>query len=282
MSTIEYIDKLYEKKPSEDRYHIGCSEIGHKCDRWLWLSFRHAYTPRFDGRMLRLFQLGHTWEQFFINDLILSGAEFKQTSSHGKQFSVGFDYHISGSLDGIILSGLKEMPDQEMVAEFKTHSSKSFDYLERVGLRRARPQHYTQVQLYMHGTGLKYAYYLAECKNDCRRWSDVISYNKKFAEKALGRAIDITMSGSLPSMKFTDPSCFDCKYCLANKMCYNYHNIINKNCRTCNHSAPLEDSTWVCKKFDSEIPQDYQLKSHACFEIHPDLRSARLELIECN
>ena len=100
MTTTDHIDDLWVKKPIESRYHLGCSGIGHKCDRKLWISFRHVFTEQFDGRMLRLFRLGHDWEQFFVRDLLEAGVDIIDQDlsfDDGRQLSVDFGYHISQS-----------------------------------------------------------------------------------------------------------------------------------------------------------------------------------------
>ena len=48
------IDKHHESLAEPPRPHMGCSQLGHPCDRWLWLSFRWAIQPQFPGRILRL------------------------------------------------------------------------------------------------------------------------------------------------------------------------------------------------------------------------------------
>ena len=52
------IDKHHESLAEPPRPHMGCSQLGHPCDRWLWLSFRWAVQSQFPGRILRLFRGG--------------------------------------------------------------------------------------------------------------------------------------------------------------------------------------------------------------------------------
>ena len=128
-STIQsLIDKYHESKPDEPRPHMGCSSLGHACDRWLWLSFRWAVKPKFSGRVLRLFRRGHNEESTIVGDLRAIGIDVRNTSAHQSRVDLGC--HVSGSLDGVIESGLPEAPKKRHVVEFKTHSKKSFDALE--------------------------------------------------------------------------------------------------------------------------------------------------------
>jgi hypothetical protein len=41
------------------RSHLGASEIGHSCSKYLCFKFRHAIYKKFDGRMYRLLNRGH-------------------------------------------------------------------------------------------------------------------------------------------------------------------------------------------------------------------------------
>jgi len=244
----------------DQRLYLGCSEIGKKCDRALWYSFRHAVYSKFDGRMKRLFQLGHDWERFFVRDLEKIGAVV-----HSDQKEVDFGCHIRGHIDGIVVySG------SEYLAEFKTHSEKSFNYLVSKGVRSAKPQHYVQMQLYMHGLGIDRALYVAANKNTSDLWDDVILYDKKVAEKQIERVRSIVLSMEPPDKLSVDDEVFDCKYCDYQKLCRlrSGHNI---NCRTCSHSTPLENSTWRCELYDQEIPADRQLGQYPCHVIIPSL-----------
>jgi hypothetical protein len=262
---IDKIDKHYESLVDEPRYHLGCSEVGHKCDRWLWLSFRYAIKHQFPGRMRRLFALGHKWEKVFVDYLLSAGVDISHTGKD--QINVDLGCHLKGSVDGIIyIDGKKAM-----TAEFKTANEKSFNYLANNGVYKAKYQHYIQMQLYMHATGTKSALYMAECKNDCRLYADTIKYNKGVAEKAISRAHRIALSNDLPEPISYDRERFECKYCAANAFCYDREPITEINCRTCRFSTPTKDSTWICEKHDRVIPNEHQLTKYDCHQIIPSL-----------
>ena len=63
------IDEHHASQPDEPRGHLGCSLLGHPCERWLWLSFRWAVKEKFQGRILRLFRRGNNEENIIISDL---------------------------------------------------------------------------------------------------------------------------------------------------------------------------------------------------------------------
>lgn len=60
------------------RNHLGASELGEPCWRKLWYGFRWAKQEVFDGRMMRLFNVGHSAEPRFVTYLRGIGFEVKE------------------------------------------------------------------------------------------------------------------------------------------------------------------------------------------------------------
>ena len=207
VNTIQaLIDKHHEAQPEVPRAHLGASTLGHVCDRWLWLSFRWAVQPTFPGRILRLFRRGHEEEANIISDLRAIGVDVRKVSS---QHRVDFGSHVSGSLDAIIDKGVPEAPKTKHIAEFKTHSKKSFDALSKDGVEKSKPEHFVQMQVYMAGTGIDRALYLAVCKDDDRIYTERVKLDKEAAGKACLIRPGIAPSGTT-SFRWT-PSAPDAK-----------------------------------------------------------------------
>ena len=103
------IDKAHQARVSKPRPHLGCSMLGHHCERWMWLSFRWAVIEQFPGRILRLFRRGQNEEAQIISDLRAIGMVV-----NGTQRRVDFGSHVSGSLDGIG-KGVPSAPKTEHV-----------------------------------------------------------------------------------------------------------------------------------------------------------------------
>ena len=108
------IDKHHEKQAEPPRPHMGCSQLGHPCDRWLWLSFRWAVQPQFPGRILRLFRRGQMEEATIVSDLRAIGMDVRTSK---QQARVDFGAHVSGSIDAIIESGVPAAPKKRHVAQ---------------------------------------------------------------------------------------------------------------------------------------------------------------------
>ncbi len=70
-----YCQILY---PAEHRNHLGGSELGKECWRQLWYKFRWVKLEKPDGRVRRLFNVGHMAEPRFISYLRGIGFEVKE------------------------------------------------------------------------------------------------------------------------------------------------------------------------------------------------------------
>jgi len=266
---VTLIDKRHKEVAGrKPRPHMGASTLGHACDRWLWLSFRWAVQPKFPGRILRLFRRGQNEEATIISDLRAIGVDVRRVSA---QHKVDFGSHVSGSLDAIIDKGVPEAPKAKHVAEFKTHSKKSFDALVKDGVEKSKPEHFVQMQVYMHGTQIDRALYVAVCKDDDRIYTERVKYDKYVAEKAIRRGHYITQADTIPPPISTDPSWYQCKFCDAHGFCHWEKTTKHVNCRTCAHATAKPDSTWHCARWDDVIPLDAQHTGCESHVLHPDL-----------
>lgn len=268
-SIVTLIDKHHESKSDEPRSHLGASALGHVCDRWLWLSFRWAVQPKFPGRILRLFRRGQNEEATIISDLRAIGMDVRKLSA---QHRVDFGSHVSGSLDAIIDKGVPEAPKKKHIAEFKTHSKKSFDDLVKNGVEKSKPEHFVQMQVYMHGTDIDRALYLAVCKDNDEIYTERVRYDKEVAEKYIRRGHYLALSDRMPPPISTDPSWYQCKFCDAHEFCHSTRLTEHVNCRTCAHSTAKADSTWRCERHDADgIPIEFQRSACDSHVLHPDL-----------
>lgn len=262
-STAALIDAAQKQDPP--RPHMGASMLGHPCDRWLWLNFRWAVVEEFDGRILRLFRRGHNEEATIMADLEAIGVRVIST-----QGRVNFGAHVSGSVDGV-LENVPEAPKTRHLAEFKTHSLKSFNDLRAKGVEASKPMHFIQMQVYMMGLGLARALYVAVCKDDDRLHIERIKYDEVVASKFVERGRRLALDDRLPPPISTDPSWYQCKFCPAHSFCHGTKLTKQINCRTCALSTPLSDSTWSCERHGPNVPEDWQRTGCDGHVLHPDL-----------
>jgi hypothetical protein len=263
------IDKHHESIQGEPRPHMGASLLGHPCDRWLWLSFRMAVVEKFPGRILRLFRRGQNEEAQVVSDLRAIGLNVQKTGTN--QARVDFGCHVSGSIDGIIESGVPEAPKTPHVLEIKTHAKKSFDDLVKVSVEKSKPMHYVQMQMYMAGVKADRALYVAVCKDDDRIHTERVKLDKAVAQKAIDRGHRLVKSERMPPPLSTDPTWFECRFCAAHEFCHKTQLTKEVNCRTCTNSTAREDSTWHCEQYDVTLDFENQKAGCEAHVLHPDL-----------
>lgn len=250
---INKIDEavVASKADEGNRWHLGASIIGRPCKRQLWYTFRWAKRPVFEGRMYRLFDRGHNEEFQLAKYLRMADVEIHTVGPDGNQFRINaLGGHFGGSMDAA-MTNVPEAPDEWMVGEFKTHGKKSFDILARKGVREAKPEHYAQMMVYMHFSGMRLAGYLSVCKDDDRLHFEVIEYNEGFALTLIEQARSI-IEADTPPERIAGPDYYLCKWCDFRNICHR-DGIPERNCRTCVHVEPVieperEDGVWRCKK----------------------------------
>jgi len=261
------MDDAYRGEEPPYRKHLGASIIGRECDRQLYLNFRWAKKPKFEGRILRLFNRGHLEEARFLAMLKCIGCEVWFEKPDGGQFKMsGHGGHYGSSLDAI-LRGIPEDPQEAMIGEFKTHGTKSFNKLEKDGVYKSKPEHYAQMQQYMGFYNLKAALYMAVNKDNDELYAEVVYYDIKNHENHYERAGDIIFRDSPPKRISQSPAWFACKFCDYHSICHSGHTP-DVNCRTCLNSQPTTTGEWYCKHHGTTLDVEAQIKG--CVEYKLD------------
>ena len=275
--TVEAIFAYYKKVGDTGLMSqtLGISMLGHRCDRYLWYCFRQCCKPEFSGRMYRLFETGHFEEARFVKDLevigcIVHDVDANRSFERTQQFKVAaFGGHLKGYMDGCAL-GIPEAPKTWHVLEFKTHNAKSFKKLEKEGVQKSKPQHYAQVQIEMHLTGMKRALYLARNKDTDDLYSERIRYDEYENELLMEKAKRIITATSPPDRISSRPDFYQCQWCDARGICWGEDSkpalpVPVLSCRQCCHATPLidgEDRNWCCRKLELPIDGDTPCKHH--------------------
>ena len=268
---VKKIDSAHEESQERPRPHLGMSTLGHHCDRYLWLIFRHAVVEKFSGRILRLFRRGQMEEATVVADLQAAGLTIRHTGTDQMRLDMGC--HVSGSVDGVIDSGVPEAPNKRHILEIKTHAKKSFDDLIKNGVEKSKPMHYAQMQCYMLASGIDRAIYVAVCKDDDRLHIERVKLEEPHAKALIARGHRIALSERLPEpCAGAVPDWYQCRFCAAHSFCHKLQMTQEANCRTCAHATPTKDSKWICERHGSqEIPVQFQHEGCASHVFHPDL-----------
>lgn len=269
ITTVDAIYRHYEalsrsQADSNNRGHLGASQIGKECRRALWYSFRWSLADIKTGRIQRLLKRGDREEIEFIKDLQAIGSQIYDKDCNGNQFSFSdkeSGHHISCSLDGVA-KGLPEEPDRFFLLEFKTVSRKYFLPLEKKGLEKAFPVYYAQMQICMYLTEprLTQSFFLAVNKNDEDLYSEIICYDEAKAKRLMDKARAIIASKE-PPPKIGPPGHHLCheKMCSFRAICHEQQ-APRVNCRTCAHATPETDGNarWSCAYHQEDLTLEEQ------------------------
>lgn len=241
--------------PLEFRNHLGISEVGKPCSRFIYYKFRWMVQEQFDGRMRRLFQYGHDSEERFINYLEGIGCKVYRFDNNGKQFRVsGVMGHYGGSCDGVVITPW--YPDLPILGEFKSHNTKSFtNYIDKK-LKKSKPQHWDQMCGYGEKLKIQYGLYFPENKNDSDIQVELVKLDWERGKQLEVKATEIILAKEPPPRISDNPALFDCKYCAALDICHKGA-IPLKNCRSCKNSMPTDSGTWTCHLYNMIIPADF-------------------------
>lgn len=241
--------KLEDEQEDGRRAHLGYSLIGRECSREIWYSWRWANPEKFEGRMLRLFERGHLEEYRFIKWLEgVSDEVWAVDPRTGDQIRVSdFKGYAGGSMDGVVRNPAGYKGDY--LCEFKTHNDKSFKKLNLQGVKDAKPEHYTQMQMYLHYMPkLSGALYFAINKNDDDLYIEFVHKNEAHAKVNLEKAASILLS-TQPVERFEGASEYNfyCnRFCAFASQCW--RNVAPAvSCRTCRYVLTTDEG-WKCDK----------------------------------
>jgi hypothetical protein len=242
------------------RNHLGASELGEECWRQLWYKFRWAKVEYFDGRMMRLFNVGHSAEPRFVTYLKGIGFEVKEFAEDGKQFRIsGAMGHYGGSLDGLCKAPSRYELSEDIILSlsFKTNNTGAgYEKVSKEALSKSKPKHWAQECQYGYKMGIRYCIYMIENKNDSDITFKVIELDWNYGAQLEKKAEQIIAAKEPPPRISENKSFFNCKYCHLSGICHDGEQP-EKNCRSCRNAVPTQDATWTCTLHNGIIPPDF-------------------------
>lgn len=285
---LPHIGDAYRSDEDGYRTHLGASVIGSDCERQVYYGWRwaHKRPPRgrktetqleATGRMYRLWNRGHLEEGRFIALLLSAGIQVYQQDAEGKQYRLSdFGGHFSGSGDGFVIGVPDLPPGIAALLECKTHGDKSFQALKKDGVRKSKPAHFVQMQMYMGKFGVVYGLYLAANKNDDELYAEVVQYEGEVDAEYLTRARNIIYTiQAPPRIRGASPGYHVCKYlCDHTDVCFSTVPV-DRNCRTCAHAFAMPDGTWQCAKYTVTLDKAAQLAGCRSYTVAEALEQQR-------
>ncbi|AWN43143.1 oxidoreductase [Methylobacterium durans] len=243
-----------------DSAGVPMSQVINPCDRALWYAFRWAAPPESaEGSRQRRFNTGNIYEGRLLDMLRMIGADVQEIDeTTGKQIRVDLaGGHLRGKLDGVA-SGLPEAPTAPHAVECKSANDKSFKAIVKGPIRETKPEHFAQIQLYMHALDLRRGLYMLANKNDDAIHCERVEYDPAFCLALVARVERIVATPRPPARLYEDPTskaAFACQFCPARAICHEGA-FPRQNCRTCLSSTPSDGPRWDCERHRRRLSYD--------------------------
>tara|TARA_R100001594_G_scaffold46062_1_gene79044 strand:- start:1241 stop:2131 length:891 start_codon:yes stop_codon:yes gene_type:complete len=257
-NTSEALDAVMvaQRKPEDSwRPHLGMSQIGHECDRYIWYTFFWYYIATHAARLLRIFRAGDTTETVTVSDLAkIPGVTVESATPEGGQFRLQCSEvpAFQGSMDAVAY-GLPEHPDEWVVVEIKSSNKSRFNELKKKGVKASNRQYFDQLMMYMRESGLSRGLFISRCKDDDRLYTEWLEHDLYYTNHLVDRAKNILSQETPPPKLYDTPDFFKCKMCSAKDVCHSNAEL-PRNCRTCsNMTFNRNDNTWICQKHNVEL-----------------------------
>ena len=212
------LETEHRSKPARD--YLGGSRIGEPCARRL--AYEVTLTPvddgkEFDGRLLRIFDAGHQFEDLTIRWLQTAGFDLRIRGRDGRQY--GFSVaggRLRGHIDGVVVAG----PDVGIVwpalFEHKALKQSAWTDLVKRGLRQSKPIYFAQCQLYMAYMQLEVALFTAMNKDTQELYHEVVLFDPAEAQRLSDKAVDILRAienEELPPRIASNADFYLCRMC---------------------------------------------------------------------
>ena len=231
------IDKALTTEHSKQtpRDYLGASRLGVACNRAL--QFEYTDTPKdedqnFTGRILKIFQAGHVFEDLIIGWLKNAEINLVTRKQNGDQF--GFAVaggKVKGHIDGVIIDAPEDLDFKfPMLWECKSLNDKSWKDVVKKGLAVSKPIYAAQVAIYqaymesqIEGICKNPALFTAINKDTAEIHFELIDFDQELAQKTSDKAVRIlcaTEAHELLPRIATDSTHFECKFCPWQQRCW--------------------------------------------------------------
>jgi hypothetical protein len=196
------------------RRHLGLSEVGHKCPRYLWYAHHGQESTPPPGRVLRLFGMGDMIESSAVYDLDLAG--YTVTDRQAEVVVADAGITLMGHIDGVI-RGITKQPH---LLEIKSSNDKRFKELVKLGSYEKWDEKYrAQIHVYMVLKKLKRCLVWVENKNTSEIYTERIAVDKDYAVDVLYKAFT-AISGDIPPRICPTAAWFEAKMCKYSQECF--------------------------------------------------------------
>lgn len=228
------------------------------------MNFHWCLESDFEGRMLRLFDLGNRIEDQVVDYLKDSGViDVSAVDKDGNQYRASIlGGHSSGACDGFVKRVYEDNPEKVLLLEIKSANDKRFNELVKLQDYQGWSKTYQwQIQCYMGIFNLDQALVVVVNKNNSKIYSEIVDFIPNIWEEAQRKAEHIICSDAPPQGMGE-------KDWRLKTQSEEYRNVYlgkrlpsSVNCRNCVSSKPIIESNnavWFCKRFNQSIDRDKQ------------------------
>ncbi len=220
-----------DAKPNT-RPYLGASEIGDDCARAVQYGYirsqelPHAPKPEpFPARLLRIFAMGHSLEDYVASLIRLVGFELQTVKKDGIG-QIGWKVmgeRYRGHVDGVIHGGPLPM-SYPIIWENKSMNAKYFAKTKDQGVQLANKRYAAQISqnaayLEIQGGTL----FSAICKNTAELHWELVPFDGALAQQMSDRAVEIikaTDAGRLMPRIAASQDHFACRWCRWRESCW--------------------------------------------------------------
>ena len=230
-AVVKHIDDgmIAANKAQPKRNYLGASLWGKDCKRQLAYIFHGVPEDEgtgFEGKTLRIFDMGHDGEARVAKYLKVGGFELVTEKADGKQF--GFyemDGRLRGHIDGAIVSGpAVEGLIYPVLWENKALNASNWKKASDDGIKIANYVYYVQAQVYMAYMELfNGCLFTTLNRNTGELHAELIPFDSVFAQAQIDRIVSVVKTESPEEMarEFGDETHFKCRMCSYSKRCWN-------------------------------------------------------------
>lgn len=226
----DFVDAAFFAKRAAEpaRNYVGASAIGHDCLRAV--QFSYAKVPiddgRITGRSLRIFRIGHVFEDEVANWLCMGGFALDVLDPEtGHQFGFSLlDDAGQGHLDGILRSGPVPL-GYPALWECKALNNEGWQLVKKHGLAIAKPLYAAQIAINQAYLALHEhpAIFTALNKNTEELHHELVPFDQPLAQEMSDRMAHVirsTRDKQLLPRGFASQDNFKCKFCDHHKTCW--------------------------------------------------------------
>ena len=186
---------IARNKKQTPRDYLGGSRVGEPCARRLVYEYAHVPVDEekeFGGRILRVFDAGHKFEDLSIQWFRLAGFDLRTNKRDGSQFGfVVAGGKLRGHIDGVIVAGPEIGVKWPALWEHKALNAKSWGDLVKNGLQISKPVYFGQVQLYMAYMELEIAVFTALNKDTEELYHEIVPFDPAEAQRLSDKAVAV-------------------------------------------------------------------------------------------